>query len=335
MSLIFMDGFESQDVGIKWSGFGAPNGYTSSTRFGVGSAVICSHGNGNNNGVLLKYISPVTQIFIGCAINFQGFQSGGVTILGDNGTTNHLSVDFAVNQIELRSGYFGGVIASAPGTYFTNTWYYLEVMATLATSGGTCQVRVNGVQVINFTGNTMNGGTSTNIDGVMVSSSATFGPNYYFDDLYVCSSSGATNNTFLGDVRVQTLLPNGVGSSTLLTPTGSANNWQNVNDIPDSASTYNASSTVGNRDTYTMTDVIASTGAVFGIQESMHAFKTDSGSANMKAALKSGATLVYDPTQVLGTANAWSAAIRETDPNTAVAWTPASVNAVEFGGEVA
>jgi hypothetical protein len=32
------------------------------------------------------------------------------------------------------------------------------------------------------------------------------------DDLYVCDSTGSTNNTFLGDVRVDTVRPIGAGN---------------------------------------------------------------------------------------------------------------------------
>lgn len=330
MALIFMEGFDAKDMSLKWNGVGS--GGLTTGRFGTGVAT--SYGGYQPTKLLFQELA---QVFMGYAITSSNLTSGfnhGVSILGDNGSTVHLSVKMTMTSVELHAGDFGTVLASAPGSYVNNVWYYVEIWTVLATSGGTCQVRVNGVQVINFTGNTMNGGTNTTIDAFRIGSNNSSVTDT-FDDIYICDATGATNNTFLGDVRIQTLVPNGAGSSTLLTPTGSANNWQNVDDIPDSAATYNSSTIVGNRDTYAMGDVLANTGTIFGIQESMHAYKTDSGSANMKAALKSGATLVYDPTQVLGISNNWSAAVRETDPNTLAAWTPGGINAVEFGGEVA
>lgn len=330
MALIFMDGFDASDTSLKWNG-GSFSGFTSTTRFNSGKAIDIAQG-----GSIQKKIAATSQIYVGYAYyQVVSGSSGGVVLQGDNGTTSHITVDITSTQVELRSGNNGSVIASAAFNFVTATWNYIEVMATVAASGGNCQVRLNGVLMINFTGNTMNGGTNTTTDAISLVSNGGFANHGYFDDLYACDTSGTANNNFLGDVRVQTLVPNGVGSSTQFSPTGSANNWSNVNDLPDSTSTYNSSATVGNRDTYAMGDVLGSTGTVFGIQDNIHAFKTDSGSANIKPALKSGASLVYDTTLILTPSNIWEAAIHETDPNTGLAWTPAGVNAVEFGGEVA
>ena len=331
MALIFVEGFEGKDMPLKWNG--ASPGFYTTGRFGTGVAT------GYNGGLATKYLfQELAQAFIGYATlctntGASGFGHG-LVVLGDNGSTSHLSVRITTTSLTLCAGFYGSVIASYPASFVNNTWYYIEIWTQLATSGGRCQVRLNGNLVIDYTGNTMNGGTNTTVDAFLIGSNNS-SVNDYFDDIYVCDATGTKNNTFLGDVRVQTLFPTAAGSSTQLTPTGSANNYANVNDVPDSTSTYNASTTVGNRDTYAMGDVLASTGTIFGVQDNMHGFKTDSGSANMKPALLSGPTLVYDPTLVLTPSNAWTSAVRETDPNTGTSWTPAGINAVEFGGEVA
>ena len=331
MALLFMDGFDANDIALKWyNPVGASTSGT--TRFGSGLSL-----NLFSNGVSVTkwLLSSPSQVFVGYAQLLSGSTSaGGVVLQGDNGNTSNISVILTLSGVFLHAGNNGATLASWSNPNSTNTWYYIEFMATLASSGGQCKVRVNGVQVINFTGNTLQGGTGTTIDRI-VPAGYTGGQGVLFDDLYVCDATGATNNTFLGDVRVQTLFPNGVGSSTQFSPTGSANNYANVNDVPDSTATYNSSSTVGQRDTYAMGDTLASTGTVFGIQDNIHAFKTNSGAANIKAAINSGGTIAYDTTQVLDASNTWSGAIRETDPNTGLAWTPPNVNNVEFGAEVA
>lgn len=329
MALIFMDGFETGDQGIKWSY--ATGSSSANTRFSSGKSLLLTQTTER------KYVPSLSQIYAGYAFSTPGFSYNGVgcSIYGDNGNTEHLTVTMFANTLQLRLGGYGStVIASYNSVFYTNTWYYLEIMATIASSGGLCQVRLNGLTVINFTGTTKNGGTGTTIDAFELGSWSAGGGQCYFDDLYICDNTGATNNTFLGDVRIQTLLPTAAGSSTQLAPTGSANNYANANDVPDSTATYNSSSTVGNRDTYAMGDLLASTGTILGVQESLHAFKTDAGSASMKAALLSGATLAYDTPQNLGDTVAWSGAVREVDPNTSTAWTTVGVNAVELGGEV-
>lgn len=329
MALIFLEGFDAKDMSLKWNGAG-PSAWGTG-RFGTGVSA------GFSANQPIKYLfTQLSQTFIGWA-EFSGLSSGfshGLVIRGDNGATAHLSLTFNAVGVYLQAGAYGTTIATYTGSFLPNAWYYFEMWVQLATSGGRCQVRLNGNQIIDYTGNTMNGGTNTTVDSFQIGTSNSSIGDYY-DDIYVCDATGTTNNTFLGDIRVQTLLPTAAGSSTQLTPTGSANNYANVNDVPDATSTYNSSTTIGNRDTYAMGDLLASTGTIFGIQDNIHAFKTDAGSANMKPAILSGATLAYDPKLVLSASNQWTSAIRETDPNTSAAWTVAGLNAVEFGGEVA
>jgi hypothetical protein len=192
--------------------------------------------------------------------------------------------------------------------------------------------------VVDYTGDTRNAGTSTNIDAIRFRTAiySSWSPNspISIDDLYVCNALGTSNNTFLGDVRVQTVLPSGAGSSTQLAPTGSANNWQNVSEVPYNNATYNASSTAGQIDLYTLGDLTAGTTGVYATQSVAHMQKSDAGTANVKVAIKSGATTYYDPTQSLGSTVTAYTAVRETNPATAAAWTVSEVNSVEAGVEV-
>ena len=331
MALVFMDGFDANDLSTKW--FVEPAGGTSSsstTRFGSGLSLGVQFANGLE---VIRTTGGLAQMFLGFA---QYWGPSGFPILyiqGDNGNTTNLLVELSSSGLFLKNGASTTLASALSTIYYYNTWYYVEVMATLASSGGQCQIRINGVTALTFTGNTLQGGTGTTIDRIGFGSNSNTVS--LIDDLYLCDATGAVNNTFLGDVRVQTLLPTAAGSSTQLTPTGSVNNWQNVDDVPDSTTTYNSSSTVGQRDTYLMGQLLATTGTVFGTQDNIHAFKQNSGSGNLKAALKSGATISYDTTQILDPTNTWSGAVRQTDPNTGVAWTTTGVNSIEFGAEVA
>lgn len=331
MALIFMDGFDANDLSTKW--FIEPAGGTSSsstTRFGSGLSLGVQFVNGLE---VIRTTGGLAQMFLGFAIYWgpSGFPI--VYIQGDNGNTTNLLIEPSSSGLFLKNGASTTLASYLTSILYYNSWYYLEIMVTLASSGGQCQIRVNGTTVINFSGNTLQGGTATTIDRIGFGSSSNAVS--LIDDLYLCDATGGTNNTFLGDVRVQTILPTAAGSSTQLTPTGNANNWQNVDDVPDSTANYNSSSTVGQRDTYLMGQLLASTGTVFGTQDNIHAFKQNSGAGNLKAALKSGATVFYDTTQVLDPTNTWFGAIRQTDPNTSAAWTVGGVNSIEFGAEVA
>src|SRR5437764_673985 len=82
------------------------------------------------------------------------------------------------------------------------------------------------------------GRSSTNIEMLSCNCSGNIGlggvGRAYLDDLYVCDATGTTNNTFLGDVRVHTLVPSGNGTDSGLTGSdgNQVNNYQLVNTVP-------------------------------------------------------------------------------------------------------
>jgi hypothetical protein len=153
----------------------------------------------------------------------------------------------------------------------------------------------------------------------------------YIDDIYICNALGSVNNGFLGDVRVAPMLPSGAGSSTQWTPSVGSN-YDNVNDT-GTDSTYNSSSTSGQRDTYAVADATIS-GTVAGIIVNSRMKKSDTGAASAKVAIKSGSTVAYGATRTLSTTATNYIDVWERDPNTSASWTQSGINALEIGAEV-
>ena len=329
-----MDGFDAGEYANKWTASGTYNGTTSSTRFGVGKAYYQSLAS--QCSITKRFTASATTV-IGLAFKQlsppSGYPLRFLALSGDAGVTEHLNLSYvSANTI----GLYRGATQLATAVFTQNAWAYLEISATIADAGGVAVVRLDGQIVINFTGDTKNAGTNTTLDTLILSNYVSSNVHVTaYDDVYICNSTGTTNNTFLGDVRVQTLVPTGAGSSTQLTPTGGAN-YANVAESPDSTATYNSSTNVGDRDTYAMGDLASGTTAVLGVQDNLAAWKADAGTGNVKAALKVGSTVYYDTTIGLGTgAGTWYGAVRETNPATSTAWTPGDVNGIEFGAEVA
>lgn len=354
-----MDGFDLQDGLLRWvpTGYTGSVVYTTPTRFGSGKCILLDvQSAGNQSSVnLIHAITPSAQVFVGAALQV-GLENGNLSdptanffgLYTDSGASGQIYLRrTSANAIQLyRGDPAGGSLGSPAGTLIGSSaagtmdgsWHYVEMSATINATTGSVVVKVDGTSVINFSGNTKNTGTSTNIDSIRFKTGRYVAnpiATIAIDDLYICDATGTTNNTFLGDVRVQSMVPNAAGSSTQLTPTGAATNYSNVGEVPYNDTTYNASPTVGQRDTYKMTSLTASTTTIFGTQSVAHMQKSDAGVANAKVALKSGATVYYDNTQSLGTSVGVYTQVRETDPATSAAWTVANANALEAGMEVA
>lgn len=299
-----------------------------------GSAYGTPWGASNSSGFSKVFPGGVNQshIFMGIAMQcntWVGFHTY-VTLLGDALATQHLSIILNQNGIEVRRGATNGaLLASYAMTPVNNMAYYIEIEATCADAGGICNVRLNGAQVITFTGDTKNAGTTAGFTG------ATYGQNGNvngsFSDWYLLNDSGsAPFNTFLGDIRIPKCRPSGAGASAQFTPdTGS--NFARVNENPYNAANYVASSTSGHTDTYAMDDLPASVASVLAVKAAVIAKNPDGGLAQVKNVIRRSGVNYLGTIANLGASDGIVSNTWETDPSTGVAWTPAGVNAMESG----
>lgn len=330
MALLFVDGYDAGDCNAKgyvgtWQ---ASNSVSPNTRFGVGRWA------GVTNTTVSKTLTtPINKIYTGVALASNMVDSGSrprILISGDGGATVHLGVGLNNNSVVLFRGNFATYLTGASGVFAANVFYYIEISATIHDTTGTCEVRVNGSSVINFTGDTRNGGGST-IDTVSFLSYS--GAYYtYVDDFYICDDSGAAPyNTFLGDIRIHTLSPSGAGSLTQMTPSSGAN-YTTVDELPYSGTDYVRGS-AGQVDLYTASDLPAGVGTIYGVQANAIVKKTDAGLLSGRTKLKSGTTTVNGATTVLGTVDYTVTDTRQLNPDTSLAWTAGDVNALEVGME--
>lgn len=379
MTMLWMDGFDAEDADVKYAVTSTngmiPNlpayGGGTGTRFNAGHC--CTPANQGTGGalygtgtiVMTKPITASSQVFLGAAIKAAYTPGGGpftpaqgapfFILGGDAGTTFHLFLVVNPNNaIELWRGNGtvmatpvsqfpppnGTLLATSANNALPTAWHFVEMSATLNSSTGTAVVKVDGTTVISFTGNTKNGGTSSNIDTfAMVGMSAFVAGVAYFyvippsyDDLYILNSAGSVNNTFLGDMRVQTLVPTGAGTYTQLVPNGSASNWVAASQLPRNyPAYYNNSTAAAQQDTYALSHLVSTTGTVFALQQTSNVIKSDAGAASVKNVQKSGATVSYGATSIVAATMTSNIDMFEANPATSAAWTVAGVNALEAG----
>jgi hypothetical protein len=232
---------------------------------------------------------------------------------------------FAIYNQDTLLGTTGGTALS------TGIWYYVEFKIYCHESAGTYEVHVGEVSVGSGSSLDTMAGSDSFYDRVRIT--GCYGSSYYIDDFYICDSTGAANNDFLGNVRVQALRPSAAGDSTQLTPSTGDNYTCVDEEVCNDDTDYVESGTVGHKDLYTFGDTTVS--HVKGVMVCTDCRETDATSFSLTTVCKSGATESDDSAQPIGTTSfITKRRLLETDPNTATAWTVSDLNAAQFGVKV-
>ena len=325
MTLVYIDGLEDTAGVIATAGTIA----VAAARTGNGIRV-----TGSTGVFRLAFPQPYFDtVTVGCAWR-PSTVSGTIpifTLYGDNGATVHTSVaNSSGNLIVQRSST---TIATAPSPPFSvaNRWYYVEAQIRLHDTLGTAVVRVDGVEVLNASAlDTKNAGTGTWYDQIAFPFAVS--GNAIFDDVYLMAGAG---DSFQGDVVVATLVPNGNGavSQWVGSDGDSVDNYALVDEIPPSTADYVRSATIGQQDLYTLTD-LATTGVILAVAPTLYVAKDEVGPRTVKPLLR-GSVVSAGAAQALDFAYAQKQQVFATNPETAVAWTLAEVNALQVGVEVA
>ena len=248
----------------------------------------------------------------------------------------HVNMDTAGNLTFYRSSNVLGTVSSVLAA---NTEYYLEFKIVVDDSAGSLELKkadltANGDDAAPMSVWTVTGvdsrasATTTGWDKIRVTS---LGTGTIIDDIYVANSAGSTNNDYLGNIYVETIEPDGAGSSTDFTPsTGS--NFQNVDDSPvmDDDSTYNETSTTSHSDLYAVGS-ISLAGSIYGVQV-QGGVRVTTGSNNVRLQARQGSTtgessdVAVSSTSYVGAFNVF-----ETNPDTAANWINSEIASMEAG----
>lgn len=337
MAIIHMDSFDSytawSDVLLRYPGSSA-SGALSATAGRFGGPCVFPN---NNLKVNIPH-SGSNAVIVGGAFSFPATTSNFTVLQLCNTTpgseTQELTVNYDNGIIRLYRGNATTLLASSTQVFASSLWHHVEVKATIADSGGNCEVRVNGVSVINYTGDTRSTTSGTaGLDRIIyVGNSSTSGA---FDDIYCLDPSGSVANSFLGDCRINSLLPTSDSSVQFTRSTG-ASNYLCVDEAKQNSDTdYVESSTTGHKDVYGYADLSASVATVHGVQALTWMKKTDAASRTVRGLVVSGGVTTNGTTIGLttGTYNPVPAIVT-LDPATGAQWTASAVNSATAGFEL-
>jgi hypothetical protein len=340
MALRFCDSFDhyvTADLTEKWtSKTGSPT-----ISAGTGRRSTASFQVSVNNRYVRQTLDAQATWILGAAVKI-------TTLPGSNSTALFAVWDAGSLQCDLRVLPDGTLRVTRNGTTLgtttyalsTGVWYYIEFKVLINDTTGTAEVKVDGSSKLALTSQDTKATANATANQISLGDSAALvsGP-ADFDDFYACDGAGSTNNNFLGDVRVDAYLPSGNGNSSVLVGSdgNSTDNYLLVDDPTtlDDDTTYVQSSTSGDLDDYAFADMTHTPTSIFGIQVLVNAKKDDAGSRSVATLTRSGSTNYAGATQALGTSYTYYSDIRETDPDTAVAWTKAGFNAASHGVKVA
>ena len=242
-----------------------------------------------------------------------------------NGSNLLLSVNCVVTTGVINVKRGATLLATGTKVLAADTTYLIEVRFKIADSGGRAVVKVDSVGDIDFTGDTKEGAYSQfdkvrlGYDGASQMAVA------YFDNFIMDDAS------WIGNTKIQAVVPTGAGNSTGWTPSAGAN-WQCVDEKPPNDADYVNINANDITDTFATGNMVGSIGSVKCVQvQSRTKYEGSPTPTNLKLVVRSGGTdyLSGDIAVPASYAGLWK--LWENNPADSLAWEEADVNAMEIG----
>lgn len=340
MALRFIDGFDhyttSASALLKWTVVNSSSSFNITGRRSGSLAASFPYSNGS---YISKTLNDQSTWILGGAFYFTTI-GGNYPFIKfiDSASAVQCTVQVtSAQQISIYRGDGATLLGTSSTTIPLNAWVYLEIKLFINDTTGTFEVLLGGTSILSYSGDTKNSSTLSTAQTISIGNYGTYArPDFYLDDFYICDGTGSMNNTFLGDVRVDTIYPTGAGTSGQFTGVGdTANLYANVDDAtPDGDSTYNYSDSAGNSDSFVCGDVTTLGSTIYGVQANLIARKDDAGTRTIAPQARTAGTSYVGSTQSLADSYMDFLQIWETNPATSTAWTESTVNSAEFGYKV-
>ena len=304
-----------------------------------GGQSVAQNGGFNTAGIVLD--NQATWI-VGVAFTPNAFPSAQTSLVkfrdGGQAGTEQFSVELTTAGL-FAVARGGTIIATSAAAITPGLSVHFQIKVVINNTGS-YELRVNSVNVLS------NGSVDTQQSGNAFANTVELGKDagsgvYDFDDYWVCDGvdsgvSGAPNNDFLGDIRIQYRAPSGNGNSSGMVGSdgNSTDNYLLVDEAaPNGDTDYVIGDSVGDKDTYAMADLTPTAGTVYGVQVMSYAKKSDAGARSIANVVRSAGVEEDSSNYSLTTDYDYYRDVREDDPS-AAQWTISSVNGMEVGTKV-
>lgn len=342
--IIFVDSFDHYDPPLGsvlnkgWTGIGGfITNVPGQARTGIGCIDIESGGAGPQ-----RIVGPRDHLLFGFAAWVDTLNVVyDMVVMHPSDASPFLSMRVYADQ-SLGFGIGNGnsvLCRSAPNVLPIDRWTYIEIKLLVAVAG-LAEIRVNGVVVCTFSGNTIFPGNAPDVYLAQFKGQGGFSVTR-FDDLYILDWSTAPNDDYLAPanstegIAVEVFVPVANGSIIEWTPlSGSIPNFAEVNEIPpDGDTSYNFDPNVGDIDNYVFTPNVPVNTVIFGAQFNMDArLDNPVGSRSIQPNVNgvgqpAGSVALSIDYQIYSTPF-------DVNPHTGVAFVPGDFPATQFGPEV-
>lgn len=306
------------------------------------ASIVFGNSIGTGDATMLRWVLPEPTETLGVALRLwcsplpaSANEGAGPIVFcdGDNAVQIGLRVATTGALQVIRNGWTSGgtVIADSNSpVIIANAWNHIEMKATIDSSAGEVRVKVNGVTVIDEDSLNTRGTAGPEIEQLRICQDRTgggFGPATYYKDFVVWDTTGAQNNDFLGLVRCIRLPVDGDVTLGDWAPSEGSEGWPLLDESPPIDTDF-IQADVGDDDPAIMEfqNLPPDITRVYALRTYVRAQNSDGGIGKLQTSLVSDG--VDDPgvdRQITVAPTYWSD-ISELDPDTGLAWTPASTD---------
>lgn len=215
-------------------------------------------------------------------------------------------------------------------------WHWIEFKVVCDNTTGSYELKVDGNTVLSASGIDTQIGASAYHDQVFFTGvSISTGKTPRFDDLIIMDGTGSSYNNFIGQRKIEAIVPTSDTADIDWTTSGGSTHYVLVDDLdPDDDTNYVEDTLSANEDIWGYSDLsgITSVDALCLITDVR---VTDATSYDLKTTIKSGGTKYTSTADTISsTSYAMKDRLTVVDPDTSIAWTASGINSIELGVEV-
>lgn len=263
-----------------------------------------------------------------------GAITGAIMVFGDVAniqcTLQQVSAGTNLWTLRLINGSAGATLATSASTFNGLVWRYIEIKVTFGNTGS-AELRAD--TLVEFNAVSIDTTTTANNYANRLTLAPNAGTMPRYSAIYVCDSTGATHNTFLGPQRGAISQATSDGAFTAW-PANTGTRFGAVDDpvTPDDDTTFVSSSTPGDKVSFNgQAAVVAPTAVLL----SGRMKRDDAGPRTARLFLRdAGGTIINAATETLLAGYISYNYLYALDPFTSALWTKANFDAYQRGAEL-